>query len=184
MSSQLNLQSWALSHQLDSNTSQLSPSTLPIPSCPCFCLPLTHPGPSLRDYFLQNLIGGHQPLGEGRSMPWPSPPSSLLAEFCFLSTLSAGRLLSRVWLFVTPWTVARQASLSFTISWSLLKLMSIKAVTPSNPLILCHPLLLPPSIFSSIRVFSKRFYPAEVHSGLDSVSPLPIKPSSAIRETF
>ena len=56
--------------------------------------------------------------------------------------------------FVTPWTSARQASLSFTISWSLLKLMSIESVMPSNHLILCHPLLLPPSIFPSIRVYS------------------------------
>ena len=56
---------------------------------------------------------------------------------------------------VTPWTVARQASLSFTISQSLIKLMSIESVMPSNHLILCHPLLLLPSIFPSIRVFSK-----------------------------
>ena len=56
--------------------------------------------------------------------------------------------------FATPWTVAHQASLSFTISWSLLKLMSIESVMPSNHLILCHPLLLLPSIFSSTRVFS------------------------------
>ena len=55
---------------------------------------------------------------------------------------------------MTPWTVARQASLSITNSWSLLKLMSIMSVMPSNHLILCHPLLLPPSIFTSIRVFS------------------------------
>ena len=55
---------------------------------------------------------------------------------------------------VTPWTAARQASLSFTISWSLLKLMSIESVMPSNYLILCHPLLLWPSVFPSIRVFS------------------------------
>ena len=54
----------------------------------------------------------------------------------------------------TPWTIARQASLSFTISQSLLKFMSIESVIPSNHLILCHPLLLLPSIFSSIRVFS------------------------------
>ena len=53
------------------------------------------------------------------------------------------------------WTAACQASLSFTISWSLLKLMSIESVMPSNHLILCHPLLLLPSIFPSIRVFSK-----------------------------
>ena len=56
--------------------------------------------------------------------------------------------------FVTPWTAARQASLFITNSRSLLKLMSIKWVLPSNHLILCHPLLLPPSIFPSIRVFS------------------------------
>ena len=57
-------------------------------------------------------------------------------------------------LFATPWTAARQASLSFTISQSSFKLMSIELVMPSNHLILCHPLLLPPSVFPSIRVFS------------------------------
>ena len=67
---------------------------------------------------------------------------------------SSVQLLSRVWLFVTPWTAACQASLSITSSWSLPKLMSIELVTPSNHLILCHPLLLRPSIFPSIRVFS------------------------------
>ena len=61
--------------------------------------------------------------------------------------------LSRVWLFVTPCTAKRQASLSITSSWSLLKLMSIEAVMPSSHLILCCPLLLPPSIFTSITVF-------------------------------
>ena len=62
--------------------------------------------------------------------------------------------LSRVWLFATPWTAARQASLSLTISQSLLQLVSIDSVMPANHLILCQPLLLPPSIFPSIRVFS------------------------------
>ena len=62
--------------------------------------------------------------------------------------------LSRVWLFATPRTAAHQASLSFTISCSLLKLMSIESVMPSNHLILYHPLLLPLSIVPSIRVFS------------------------------
>ena len=61
--------------------------------------------------------------------------------------------LSRLWLFATPWTVARQVSLSLTISWSLLRLMSIEVVMPSNQLILCHPLLLLFSILVSIRVF-------------------------------
>ena len=68
---------------------------------------------------------------------------------------SSVQSLSRVQLFVTPWTSAHQASLSITNSWSLLKLMSIEVVMPSNHLILCHPLLLLPSIFTSIRVFSK-----------------------------
>ena len=62
--------------------------------------------------------------------------------------------LSRVQLLATPWTAARQASLSFTVSWSLLKLMSIESVMPSNHLILCHPRLLLPSVFPSITVFS------------------------------
>ena len=76
----------------------------------------------------------------------------------FLESLSvyfsSVQLLSRVRLFATPWTVARQASLSITNSWSLLILMSIESVMPSNHLIFCPPLLLPPSIFPSIRVFS------------------------------
>ena len=62
--------------------------------------------------------------------------------------------LSHVWFFETPWTAAHQASLSFTISQSLLKLMSIESVMPSNCLILCRPLLFLPSISPSIRVFS------------------------------
>jgi len=67
---------------------------------------------------------------------------------------SSVQLLSRVQLFVTPWTAACQASLSITNSRSLPKPMSIESVMPSNHLILCHPLLLLPSIFPSIRVFS------------------------------
>ena len=69
-------------------------------------------------------------------------------------TFSSVQLLSGIWLFATPWTAARQASLSISNSWSLLKLMSIESVMPSNHLILCCPLLLLPSIFPSIRVFS------------------------------
>ena len=67
---------------------------------------------------------------------------------------SSVQLLSHVRLFVTPWTAACQASLSITNPQSLPKFMPIESVMPSNHLILCHPLLLPPSIFSSIRVFS------------------------------
>ena len=68
--------------------------------------------------------------------------------------ISSLQSLSRVQLFATPWTVAHQASLSITNSWSLLKLMSIESMMPSNYLILCHPLLLLPSVIPSIRVFS------------------------------
>ena len=73
-----------------------------------------------------------------------------LSLYCFSSVQS----LSHVWFFATPWTAAHQASLSITNSQSLLKLMSIESVMPSNHLILCHPLLLLPSIFLSIKVFS------------------------------
>ena len=69
-------------------------------------------------------------------------------------SISSVHLLSCVQLYVTPWTVARQASLSITNSRSLLKLMSTELVMPPNHLILCHPLLLLPSIFPSIRAFS------------------------------
>ena len=73
--------------------------------------------------------------------------------------------LSRVCLFAAPWTAARQASLSFTVSQSLLKLMSIESVMPSNHLILCRPLPLPPSIFPSIGVFSSE---SAFHTGAQS----------------
>ena len=72
----------------------------------------------------------------------------------FIVSFLLVQLLSCVQLFVTPWTAARQASLSFTVSWSLLKLMSIESVMPSNHLILCCSLFFLPSIFSSIRIFS------------------------------
>ena len=70
--------------------------------------------------------------------------------------LSGVQSFSHAQLFVVPWTAACQASLSITNSWSLLKCISIESVMPSNHLILCHPLLLLPSIFPSIRVFSNK----------------------------
>ena len=78
----------------------------------------------------------------------------MLSNFIYAS-VSSVQLLSCVRLFVTPWIAAHQAFLPITNSRSLLKLMSIESVMPSNHLILCHPLLLPPSIFPRIRVFSK-----------------------------
>ena len=72
-----------------------------------------------------------------------------------MTQFSSVQSLSRVRLFATPWTATHQALLSFNISRSLLKLMSIESVMSSNHLILCRPLLLLPSIFPSIRIFSK-----------------------------
>ena len=77
---------------------------------------------------------------------------SIVALQCYTSFFVV-QSLSHVQLFATPWTAACQASLSFIISWSLFKLMSIELVMPSNHLFFCHPLLLLPSIFRSIRVF-------------------------------
>ena len=73
---------------------------------------------------------------------------------CMYICISSVQPLSRVQLFATPWTAAHQPSLFITNSWSLLKLMPVEPVMPSNHLILCPPLLLPSSMFPSIRVFS------------------------------
>ena len=102
------------------------------------------------------------PLEEGTAthssiLTWRIPQTLLICKTCHGSCMiqfSSVQLLSHVQLIVTPWTVALQASLSITNSQSLRKLMSIESVMPSNYLILCHPLLLLPSIFPSIRVFS------------------------------
>ena len=76
-------------------------------------------------------------------------------DWCYLISIwHLVQLLSHVWLYVTPWTAVHRASLSFTISLSLLKLVSTELVMPSNHLILYHPLLLLHSIFPSIRIFS------------------------------
>ena len=98
-----------------------------------------------------DLLGVHEGLVKSGD-PWDFPGGSVVKN---LPANAVGvQLLSRVRLFVTPWTAAHHASLSFTISRSLLKLMSIESVMPSNHLILCRPLLLLPSVFPSIRVFS------------------------------
>ena len=87
---------------------------------------------------------------------WPNEVSLSVSPFYRWRSwgINSVQSLSCVWGFATPWTAARQASLSITNSRSLLKFMSIELVMTSNHLILCHPLLLPPSIFSSFRVFS------------------------------
>ena len=113
----------------------------------------------------------HHPLSLDLLQPWcPSSCSKLISVsgplhllYSLLGHLSAGhhsvdfvivQLISRVHLFATPWTATCQTSLSFTISQSFLKLMSIELVMPPNHLILCRPILLLPLIFPSIRVFS------------------------------
>ena len=96
----------------------------------------------------------------GQMSNWSKYISSASWKHCSVSDhpntvqFSSVQSLSRIWLFVTPWIAACQASLSITSSWSLLKLMPIESVMPSNHLILCRPLLLPPPIPPSIRVFS------------------------------
>ena len=79
---------------------------------------------------------------------------NIVFTFIGMKMFSSVQSLSYAQIFVTPWTAAHQASLSITNSQSLLKLMCIESVMPSNYLILCHPLLLLPSIFPSIKVFS------------------------------
>ena len=101
-------------------------------------------------------IKGMEMRDEAEARSWMVLYSSLIKwlyeqQFHFEVSVQS---LSRVWLFVTPWTAACQVSLSFTISLSFLQLMSIESVMPSNHLILCDPLLLSPSIFPSIRAFS------------------------------
>ena len=94
-------------------------------------------------------------LRSSRPLLLPLYPWVHSQHLCLHSVqFSSVQLLSRVRLFVTPWTAARQASLSITNSWSLLNLMSIESMMPSNHIILCRPLLPLPSIFHSIRVFS------------------------------
>ena len=121
--------------------------------------------------------------------PYPKRAQILLREktICKLYSnvgIISLQLLRHIQLFATPWTAACQASLSITNSWSLLKLMSMESVMPSNHLILCRPLLLPSSIFSSSRViynesvpcirwpkywtFSSSISPSNEYSGLIS----------------
>ena len=83
-------------------------------------------------------------------------PEGIFLQYLLWKFGCSVQWLRCVWLFVTPWTSARQTSLSIISSWSLLKFMSIALVMPSNHLILCHSLLLPPSIFPSIRIFSNK----------------------------
>ena len=143
--------------------------------CVCVCVCVCIQSLSCYRLFMTLWTIAHQaPLSMGfprlkywSGLPFPPPgdlsnpeikPKSLALAGGFFTTEPPGKLLSqfsRVRLSAFAWTAARQASLSITNSRSLLKLMSIALVMPSNHLILCPSLLLPPSIFPSIRVFSK-----------------------------
>ena len=90
-------------------------------------------------------------------LPFPTPgdfPDPGIKPACLASLALVVQSPTCVWLLATPWTAACKAALSFTITWSLLKLMSIELMIPSNHFILCHPLLHLPSTFRIIRVFS------------------------------
>ena len=95
------------------------------------------------------------PISSAQGSP-SSTSLTTLTSFLFDDQFSSVQSLNCVRLSATPWTAACQASLSITSSLSLLKLMSIELVMPSNHLILCHPLLLQPSIFPNLRVFSNK----------------------------
>ena len=99
--------------------------------------------------------------GVGWNLEWAEwvthksqPREIMQGAFLFRYHVAVVQSQRHVWLFVTPWTAAPQAPLSFTVSWNLLKFMSTESVMPSNHLILCHPLLLLSSVFPSIRVFT------------------------------
>ena len=96
----------------------------------------------------------HKPLRHDRNVVSEAVMILMTDSDILKVWFSSVQLLSHVWLFVTPWTAAHQASLSITNSWSLSKLMPIESVMPSSHLIFCRPLLLPPAMFPSIRVFS------------------------------
>ena len=118
------------------------------------------------------IFGGYVVLLFASRLVYVQKLSQLIYKGSYLLQQHSVQSLSRVWLFVTPWTAARQASLSITNSQSMLKLRSIELVMPSSRLMLCHPLLLP-SIFPSITVFSK--WVSSLHQVARSIS---ISPSS------
>ena len=121
------------------------------PTPACHPLAFVHASTTVEASFFLH----HLPLSRtSKPLPLLMAPVSRDYHTVKPSAVLSVQSLSRVRLFATPWITARQASLSITISRSLPKPMSIESVIPSNHLILCHPLLLPPSIFPSITVFS------------------------------
>ena len=109
------------------------------------------PHTSLSKRLSSNLPNWHSLLTSSAGYTPASPPFLYLPRW--ITSFFVVQLLSHVWLFATPWTTARQASLSFTISQSLLKLMSVELMMPSNHLILCRPLLFLPSILLTLSLY-------------------------------
>ena len=154
--------SLGLSHPLWAGHAPQSPGVQQLRSSPNPILLGFYGGFTIKAWWRKSLTSASDwtsspsPPSRGRRWDWKSQasnhlvdsPSKQSSSFCCFQSLSHVRL------FATPWTAAHQASLSFTISQSLLKVTSIESVMPSNHFILCRPLLLLPSIFPSIRVFS------------------------------
>ena len=168
----------------EDNKSELKVKVLVAQSCPTICGPVAHQAPLSMEFSSKNTgMGSHfllqeifptqgstmgPPALQADSMVWATRGATYPyiqkkkrkkkfqadARYLFQGFLSSVQSLSHVRFFATPWTAARQASLSITNFWILFKPMSIELVMPSNHLIFCSPLLLPPSIFPSIRVFS------------------------------
>ena len=130
-------------------------------SCPTLCdlVGCSPPGSSVHGIFQARILEWVA-ISYSKGSSWPKDQTHVSWVSClagrFFTTVPpvVVQSLSHVWLFATLWAAACQASLSFTISQSLLKLMFIESVMPSNHLILCHPLLLLPSLFPNVRVFS------------------------------
>ena len=145
----LSLMQWPLHHHSPQPPSWTSEEFREVPQW-------EKPNPQFNSPLLQSPL---KVKVKGRNISYPTT-NGIFAGLMFLLgahdsfQFSSVQSLSRVWLFVTPWTAACQASLSITNSWSLLRLMSIESMMPSNQFILCHPLILLPSIFPSIGVFS------------------------------
>ena len=107
-----------------------------------------------RDFFFSKLWNGNSPTVEIPDIIAFQTLTTSNELACFIHLFQFSSVAQYVWYFLSPWTAAGQASLSITNSCSLLRFISIESVMPSNHLILCHPLLLLPSVFPSIRVFS------------------------------
>ena len=148
---------WGISNSMNMSLSKLWELVMPSIHLVLCCPLLLRPSIYSRSFQIsQFFTSGGQSIGVSASASvLPIEYSGLISfRMDWLALLAVVQSLSHIRLFAIPWTAAHQASLSFTISQSLLKLVSIEPVMPSNHLIPCHPLLLLPPIFPSIKAFS------------------------------